>query len=172
MPYDAKAIANYLLDMAEAAGQALTPMKLQKLVYFAHGWHLGLTGEPLLDEQVQAWSFGPVVRSLYDAFREFGADPIPRKALIFEPLGGLKVRVKAPSLAESVSVDKDLAELFLTRIWEVYGGYSASQLSNMTHAPGTPWDRVSKHYGGNIPKHTTIPQEWIREYFQPQEKSA
>ena len=37
MRYDPRAVANYFLELAEAHGQGLTPMKLQKLVYFANG---------------------------------------------------------------------------------------------------------------------------------------
>ncbi len=40
-------------------------MKLHKLLYYAAGWHLGFTGEPLFDEDIEAWQYGPVVPSIY-----------------------------------------------------------------------------------------------------------
>jgi uncharacterized phage-associated protein len=55
MPFDSKAVANEFLKLAEQDGVKLSPMKLLKLVYFAHGWHLALKGEPLLNERVEAW---------------------------------------------------------------------------------------------------------------------
>ena len=64
--------------------------------------------------------------------------------------GGQGLRTTQPSLYDYQ--DADHARELLKRIWEVYGPYSATQLANMTHAPGTPWDRVSKRYGGKIPK--------------------
>src|SRR5947209_3400405 len=108
MPYDAKAIANYFLDLAEAEAKSLTPMKLQKLVYYAHGWHLALTGRPLLDEEIQAWSFGPVIRSLYNEFREFGAEPITRRACLVEPAadrGSLIEKIREPSIDDCAQED-------------------------------------------------------------------
>ena len=57
VPYNAIAVANYFIDKAKADGVPLTHMKLQKLIYFAHGWHLALYGEPLIDEEIQAWEF-------------------------------------------------------------------------------------------------------------------
>ena len=51
-------------------------MKVQKLVYYAHGWHLGLADAPLIGELVEAWRWGPVIRSLYAALAEFGNQPI------------------------------------------------------------------------------------------------
>ena len=80
MAYEAKAIANYFLEKAKAEGNSLTPMQVQKLVYFAHGWYLGLFGEPLIKESVQAWSYGPVIPSLYQEFKRFGNQGIDELA--------------------------------------------------------------------------------------------
>src|SRR3977135_2921517 len=88
MSFDAKAVANFFLDLAKAEGQPLTPMKLQKLVYYPHGWRLGIVGKALLNEQIEAWEFGPVIPSLYHEFKEFGDQPITRKARKIKLLGG------------------------------------------------------------------------------------
>ena len=63
-PYSAKAVANYFLARAKESGETLSPMKLQKLIYFAHGWHLAVFDAPLLDEEVQAWDYGPASNRL------------------------------------------------------------------------------------------------------------
>ena len=54
MAYDARAIANFFLDKAGEDKQSLDQMKIQKLVYYANGWHLALRSSPLIDEQVEA----------------------------------------------------------------------------------------------------------------------
>ena len=58
--YTAQAIANFFLWQEQ-----ITQMKLHKLLYYAAGWHLGFTGEPLFDEDIEAWQYGPVVPSIY-----------------------------------------------------------------------------------------------------------
>jgi uncharacterized phage-associated protein len=57
-------------------------------------------------------------------------------------------------------------KVFLDRIWDLYGQYTAVQLSNETHQADSPWDVVSKKYKGEIPKRTDIPQELMRDYFR------
>ena len=63
--HDSNKIANEFLRLAKESGQSLTPMQLLKLVFIAHGWMLGLYGEPLISDDVQAWKYGPVIPDLY-----------------------------------------------------------------------------------------------------------
>lgn len=170
MPYDAKAVANYFLSLAETRGQQLDALKLQKLVYFAHGWHLAIKDQPLIDEQVEAWSFGPVIRSLYREFRNDGNRPIRSRAMDIDMMkdvetGEIYDRVIEPSVNDG-SGDAEFTRSLLNRVWEVYGEYTGIQLSNMTHEPNSPWYKVFyETYGGHPPKGTDIPAEMIRDYF-------
>ena len=70
MTYSTQDIANYFLQKGEK-DPTMTPMKLIKLVYIAHGWNLGLTGKPLVSEDAEAWKYGPVFPSLYNKYRGF-----------------------------------------------------------------------------------------------------
>lgn len=167
MPYDPKAIANYFLDVAERDGQSLSPMKLQKLVYYANGWHLAIKDTPLINEQVEAWPYGPVIPSLYREFRQFGDQPIVGHACIFEsddPWQSELVRFE-PSIDDDAA-QADFTKQLLDRIWEKYGHYTATQLSNDTHMPGSPWRDIYKHYDGEIPRGTDIPIESLKKYFR------
>ena len=69
MPFSAAAVANEFLHLAHRDDRPITPLKMQKLVYFAHGWHLAITGAPLISEPIQAWQYGPVISSLYQIFK-------------------------------------------------------------------------------------------------------
>jgi uncharacterized phage-associated protein len=171
MPYDPKAIANYLLEIADAQGEPLSPLKIQKLVYFANGWYLAITDAPLLDEQVEAWAYGPVIPSLYRAFQKYGDQAVtgpavsPHFKVVADADGGFSYQRVVPTIGQSDQQDAYVKEL-LRRIWEIYGRYTAIQLSNLTHQSGTPWHRVFVQYNGEIPRGTDIPAEWIKDYFQ------
>ncbi len=168
MSYDPKAIANDFLSRARGDGVSLSPMKLQKLVSFAHGWWLALTGRPLIHEQVEAWAFGPVIPSLHRAFRRFGNGPISETASLPTTMESVD-RSETDRTVLPVGFRPEESEslrLFLDRVWEIYGKYSAIRLANATHQPGTPWHQVYCEYGGDIPKGTDIPTASIREYFR------
>src|SRR5258708_4614205 len=131
MPFPAKAVANEFLKLAKQDGKTLTPMQLIKLVYFAHGWHLALTGKPLLDERVEAWKYGPVVPSLYHEFKRYGNEEITdfaRKDEVINKDGKLTIGY-SPIKLEGEGAE--YASQLVKKIWEVYGKYSAVQLSNL-----------------------------------------
>jgi len=155
-----EAIANFFIDRA-LAGECddLSQMKLQKLAYYAHGWSLGLRGQPLFAEPVQAWRYGPVILSLRREFRDVGRDPIRRKAREVSYEDG-RFREYEPE----VTPETEEVEL-LAGVWDIYKDFTPIQLANLTHRPGTPWSQVASHYRGNIPKGITIPNELMKEYF-------
>ncbi|MDQ2798684.1 MAG: DUF4065 domain-containing protein, partial [Armatimonadota bacterium] len=71
-------VAKYFLAQAsEDAGDLISNLKLQKLVYYAQGCHLGLYDAPLFPETIKAWVHGPVVPDLYHAYKQYGSGPIP-----------------------------------------------------------------------------------------------
>ena len=155
MPYPSKSIANYFLDLARAAGDSISPMKLQKLVYYAHGWYVGNTGNPLIDESVQAWQYGPVIPSLYQEFKRFGAGKIEAKATDFDPAECDFTEVSIPD-------DPNLRR-FLDSVWTNYGKFTGARLSEMTHAADGPWDITRRESKGV--RNTEIPLARIAEHF-------
>jgi uncharacterized phage-associated protein len=160
--YSAKAIANEFVKISHAQGAALSPMKLQKLLYFAHGWNLALTDKPLLDEEVEAWQYGPVVPSVYHDFKQFGSRAIPREAVDYE-FEDFTVTAVAPSVPDSDEFTHGL----IKKIWSVYGRYDGVQLSKMTHEGGTPWANTWRE---DLPKGTGIKNEDIENYFKSKVK--
>ena len=149
------AISNYFIQKSMNDGSELTPMKLVKLAYLAHGWHLALSegdGEPLLSEFVYAWKYGPVVRSVYNMFKEYGKSRISS--------------FHVDSEGKIPSVSNDNIKTLLDKIWETYKSYSGPQLSTLTHESGSPWDTVWNVDGGKHRLDAIIPNQLIRDYYR------
>lgn len=160
MIYSPKAIANYFLELAKEHGETVRPMKLQKLVYYAHGWYAGITGKPLIDETVEAWQYGPVISSLYHEFKRFGSNPITAKATDF-----IDMEIEEVPPPEEESVRK-----FLRNVWGSYSKYTGLKLSEMTHADGSPWDITRKASPGL--KGADISFELIARHFKEVKEKA
>jgi len=148
-------VANYFIKKNFDTGKGLTPMKLLKLCYVAHGWHLGITGEPLLTEPIQAWKYGPVIVSLYHDFKRYGNGEIT--SLEAELNDEWESCIPMPN-------DKNIESL-LDKIWEIYGKYDGVFLSSLTHELGTPWDIVWNRNGGSQREGAIIPNDLIREHY-------
>lgn len=133
-PYDARAVANLLLDLADVRQLQLTQVSLLKLLYFAHGWYLAKTETPLIKQDFEAWQYGPVIKVIRDEFKSFGKNPITSRARRLD-LFTSKRGIVAPELR---SEDINLVEMVL----DAYHRFDAWQLSEMTHEAGSPWDRI------------------------------
>ena len=129
----------------------VTSMKLNKLVYIAHGWALGVTGEPLINEDVQAWKYGPVVRSLYHAFKHFKNSPIPPD--------------HATTISRVEQVDSDTKKL-VKAVWEAYKDHPAHSLSILTHEVGTPWYTTWHDLKGRNRSGAVIDNSLIKKYYE------
>lgn len=138
-------------------------MKVLKLVYFAHGWHLALTNRPLIDEAVEAWQFGPVVPSIYHRFKKYRASPIPSPEQELSVGTGLTFEYQTPLIAE-----QETEWSFIQKIWALYGKLTGGQLSQLTHQPGSPWYVMWNEKGASSRKGTDIPDEMIAAYFKQQ----
>jgi uncharacterized phage-associated protein len=151
--YDARTIANYFLELAHGDRIPLDPLKLQKLVYLAQGWHLAFYGTPLISQAVEAWRYGPVVPQLYYEFRQFGAWPITRRAETSETLD-------------------DRTKNFLQKVWQIYRAYNSLQLSALTHEAGGAWDLAMRTreswtpWGRPVIPNELIAQEFLRRKAQ------
>ncbi len=133
-PYDAREVSNYVLKLAISSQVELTQMSLLKIIFYAHGWYLASKGAPLFRQPVEAWEYGPVVKVVRDAFKEFKKRPINKYAERLDLMSGEFVAVPA-QLA-----DED--EEFVASVFATYSKHSAFELSDMTHEAGSPWDKV------------------------------
>jgi uncharacterized phage-associated protein len=113
-------VARYFLRRLDReAGDTISPLKLQKLLYYAQAWSLVLREKPLFSEAIEAWVSGPVVREVWDEYKACKYHDIPQPD------------------RESIEFSKDEIEV-LEEVWEAYGELSARQLRELTHSE-TPW---------------------------------
>lgn len=145
--HDSRAIANIFVDKAQSAGVRLTIMPLIQYVYLAHGWTLGYTGEPLIKDPVEAWTLGPVVPAVYEAFYDQGVI-IGKKATNW--LG----------MRYSAQLNEDEDEI-VNLVSEKCRDVSSYQLHDLTRGANTPW---RKYEGEHF--HPPIPTDEIRDYYR------
>ena len=141
-----KAVAERILAVRGSQGIDTTPMHVLKLAYLCHGWMLGIHGRSLIHEDVVAWQYGPVVPTIYHLYKSFGGGRIQ------VPLEGLD-RVDAFDAEQQRLMDAVL---------RAYQGYSALDLSAITHQPGTPWSIV---YADGRGKGAVIPNALIQQHY-------
>ena len=165
MKCSAKAIANYFLQRHP---REISHLKLQKLVYISHGWHLGIFGTPLVeDELAEAWRYGPVFPSLYHEFKVFESKPIDKLATDIEFFNALEKgveKIRYNILKPGIDRDDIQKVELLDKIWKGYGNLTAVQLSDLTHADGTPWFDVWNTNPGFRNLH--IDNEIIKAHYQ------
>lgn len=123
--HSAIAVARFLLIESERQGFPMTPMKLLKIVFLAHGWMLGLYRIPLVRGPLEAWQYGPVFPELYHAVKHLGAQPVKASDLESEK--------------PKKDFDPEARKVMLDAVGR-YGPLSASRLSRLTHAPSSPWE--------------------------------
>jgi uncharacterized phage-associated protein len=156
MTFDGRAIANCILDLADASGIQLSNLALQKVVYFCHAWHLAETGAPLVKTEFEAWQHGPVLQYLYRQFKDFENRPIRGRATSMNPHNGKQ---------ELVTYDLDAETLErLKRVVGFYGSMEPWDLVDMSHEKGGPWYEVWNH-SGKINPGMKISHTSIQEFF-------
>lgn len=153
MGFPIKHVANCFLQRDFEDGHAtITPMKLQKLVYCLHGWHLAISDKAAIDSDFEAWPYGPVEEDLYHIFKAFRNRPISSYAKSWVGDESSAFVVGRPGNEEFYEI--------LDFVSERYMPFEATQLSAMTHRPGTPWS-ITRDKG-----ETTISDALIRDHFR------
>ncbi len=116
-------VADYfLIKNDDTAGELISNLKLQKLLYYAQGFHLAITRKPLFPEQIEAWTHGPVVPVVYHRFKSYGYNSLPAAG-------------SAPSF------DREINSI-LDEVYQIYGQFSAWKLRDMTHEE-SPWKNAT-----------------------------
>lgn len=148
----AKAVAAYMIQKANRMGNGnpelsgnndLTNLKLQKMLYFAQVEYMKThNGRVLFPDDIEAWQYGPVVKSVYEMLKHCQSYVISEFDVDL-------------TLAEGLDDDE---VTFLDGFCDKYLKYSAWELVEKTHKTGSSWDQVYKGGRGN---HEVIPVEMM-----------
>lgn len=114
-------VAKYILEQLHDT----THMKLQKLLYYTQAWSLVWDERPLFNARIEAWANGPVVPSIYSAFR-----------------GCFKVSASNLPEADSSQLTPDERET-IDGVLAYYGDKPSQWLSDLTHME-PPWRNARK----------------------------
>ena len=130
--------------------EEVTPLMLQKLLYFTQGVYSALYGKPIFEEDCRAWVHGPVYAEVYELFRDFKYNPIDDAR--FALLEGT-----ADALTEE---EKNVIDLVVN----TFGMYGGKVLERITHNED-PWKEARKGYGDSIPSSELLPKDRIMRYY-------
>lgn len=136
-----------LKETDEEEYEGIPNAKLQKLLYYAQGIAVALTGSPIFNEPIYAWKHGPVVESVYQEYKLFGR-------------GNIEVELTQQDEIEIDQMD-NLTNEILHLAYNNFAIYTAWKLRSMTHEKGTPWYNTVRSNGLN----SEIPLDSIKEYF-------
>ena len=143
--YTALDIANLFIDLANSIpNDSIDNAKVNKLCYYAQGWSFTKLGYPLFGDTVEAWEYGPLIQSVYYAYKPYERNPIKEPTYHFD---------------ESRLTSAELT--LLTDVYITYGKYSSKELINRTHAPDSPWSSVYERMQNN-----PITEDYMRKYFE------
>lgn len=122
----------------------LEPIKLQKLLFFAHAIALAIFGAPLVQEPFEAWPYGPVVNSVYEVYH--GWLPLPLK--------------KQPSTNGKTSPSEMVTECIRLAV-AAHGSDSASEIKWKSHA-----NPVWKSLKAPRKMHVKMPNSSLKDWFE------
>ncbi|EIX4507253.1 DUF4065 domain-containing protein [Escherichia coli] len=139
-------VADFFIWFAHEHGDVITPLKLQKLVFYADAWYMALNdGSELIGDQFEAWIHGPVVRDLYARFADYKWRAIDEMT-------------EKPDIPDSVVSH-------LEEVYGVFGGYTAYQLEQLTHQE-KPWKEARKGIPDGVPCKNLIDKKVTEDFYR------
>ncbi len=140
-------VANFFLKIVDRdLGSTITPLKLQKILYYAQGYHLAYYDKELFSEDFQAWTHGPANEEIYEKYKDYWLCSIP-------------------SPTEEIPEIEDSLCNFLSDIWETFGIYDGKFLEEQTHKE-KPWIDARKGYAPEAKCQVIITKDSMKEFFK------
>ena len=136
MLFDPLIVANNFIVLSKDEHIEVTPMKLQKLLYFLYRDYYQAYKSPLFAERFEVWKYGPVLSEVYNAFSKYRAEPITDFCASKAGKSLMVNLEKCPEFRDS-----------LLRVWNRYKNYNGIELSQITHKEGSAWYKAWQRDG-------------------------
>lgn len=145
-PLSATDIADWFINAVDrSAGDVITPLMAQRMIYFAQAWYLANTGRALFVDEIQASASGPVAPTLFKRFEHAAFENIP-----------------FIDNARAISGDK---LVLLQGIQEKYGCYKAAKLDELSQEKGGPWEKSRGKLPPEVRCETVISKEAMKTFY-------
>ncbi|MVT11846.1 Panacea domain-containing protein [Chitinophaga tropicalis] len=135
--------SDYIIYFLNAQGVIITPLKLQKVLYYSQAWHLVFFEKhSLFNEAPEAWVNGPVYRTIYNKYSKnwFKNNPLtpvlPEGVTFFDRLN---------EILEVLQLEED-QQACVDAVLMKYGFMEQEKLVYLTHAE-LPWNEARKGLG-------------------------
>ncbi|HUC89446.1 MAG TPA: type II toxin-antitoxin system antitoxin SocA domain-containing protein [Patescibacteria group bacterium] len=125
----------------EKIAPELSPLKIQKLLFYTQAWYAANKDDRLFEDDIYAWPLGPVVEDVYHHYKSYGAQDLAKEESL------------------TITCNDDSFDEDIKSVLAVYGGMSAYELVARTHK-----EEVWRKYKGASNK--LIPFEEIRSDFK------
>ena len=141
-------VANFFLNIVDRdSGSTITPLKLQKILYYSQGYYLAMYDKPLFNEDFQAWAHGPANPKIYDRYKDYGFDAIDE-----------------PDEKDIPNFEENIVN-FLYDIWATFGIFDGKYLEELTHKE-EPWQLARKGYQPGEACNKIISKKSMKDFFK------
>ena len=136
-------IAKYIIKTSKE----ITPLALQKLLYYSQGFFMTFYNKPLFYDDCEAWIHGPVYSKIYDEYRTFGSSNITT-----ENISDIENNIE--------NKKKELIDIVV----KSFSYYNGRALEEMTHNE-SPWKNARKGLFEDVKTNKVIEKAEIKLYF-------
>lgn len=158
--YKAMEIAEYVINYSNEIGSPVSNLKLQKLLYYIQATALVERERKCFEDPIVAWEFGPVVVPVYQIYREYGREDIPKQTSVDKvKFDSVKMKIVFAKPTQIDNLSRNIAEKIVKAYECIKNPF---ELVEKTHREA-PWQKtkineeidceiIKEYYSQNIEK--------------------
>lgn len=157
---DVNIMSEFVILFCQNLGVTISPLKLQKLLYYVQSWHIAkFEKEILFNSLPEAWVNGPVYRDVYNQYKS----TFFKNENIVTNLDEIQLSEQLELKQKNLNLDENQLKLSIT-VLEAYSKLSDERLVLMTHSE-EPWNEARKGLSPIQRSETKLSVDTIYNYF-------